>query len=140
MTTINRINTAAVQPGDMRDLIADMPFWKNVPTKEVIDLVVNETRRIDYTDGQTITRQEDPCDQVYYIHSGQVRIERWRLGAVTPDNPTGAQIQVMERTVGPGYLVGRFALTYNMPYTSTATALGDVAALAFPASAFERLI
>jgi CRP-like cAMP-binding protein len=138
--TINRINTAAVQPGDMRDLIADMPFWKNVPAREVIELVVNETRRIDYTDGQTITRQEEPCDQVYYIHSGQVRIERWRLGAVTPDNPTGGQVQVLERMVGPGYLVGRFALTYNMPYTSTATALGDVAALAFPTSAFERLI
>jgi CRP-like cAMP-binding protein len=138
--TINRIDVTATQSTQIRDLIADMPFWKGVPQKEVVDLVVNETRRVDYSDGQIITRQEDPCESIYYITAGQVRLERWRPGAVTKENPTGALVQIMERKVGPGYLVGRFALTYNLPHTSTATALGDVTVLAFPAASFERLI
>ncbi|MBI3958483.1 MAG: cyclic nucleotide-binding domain-containing protein [Chloroflexi bacterium] len=138
--TINRIGVATAQSMQVRNLIADMPFWKNIPPNEVVDLVVNETRRVDYSPGQVITRQDDACDSVYYIHSGSVRLERWRPGAVTQGNPAGAPVQVMERTVGPGYLVGRFALTYNLPHTSTATALDDVTLLAFPTAAFERLI
>lgn len=136
MVEINRVNPATAQTSGVRDIIADMPFWKNVPTNEVIDLVVNETERKDFRSGATIAVQDGPCEAVYYIASGQVQIERWRVGA----NPTGAQAQVLQRTVGPGYLVGRFALTYNLPYTSTAKAVGDVVALAFPTSAFERLL
>ncbi|RLT36845.1 MAG: hypothetical protein DWI57_14295 [Chloroflexi bacterium] len=138
--TINRIGVASAQAVQVRDLIRDMPFWKSIPPNEVVDLVVNETRRVDYSAGQVITRQEEACDSVYYIHSGSVKLERWRPGAVTTSNPTGGPVAVMERTVGAGYLVGRFALSYNLPYTSTATAVDDVTVLAFPASAFERLI
>jgi len=136
MAEINRVNPATTQTNGVRDIIADMPFWKNVPANEVIDLVLSETRRKDFSAGDTIAVQDGPCETVYYIASGQVQIERWRVGA----NPTGALAQVLQRTVGPGYLVGRFALTYNLPYTSTAKAVGDVVALTFPTSAFERLL
>ena len=63
--TFNRIGVTA-QSTQIRDLIADMPFWKNVPPNEVVDLVVNETRRVDYSVGQVITRQDDKCENVFY--------------------------------------------------------------------------
>lgn len=139
--SINRIAAANSQAVKVRDFIADMPFWKAVPRGEVLDLIAHETRMVDFADGRTLTRQDEECEYLYYILSGQVRLERWRPGA----NPTGGSspgplVQILERTVNPGYLVGRFALTYNLPYTSTATAVGDVSTLAFPTSAFERLI
>ncbi len=132
-------NTAgnAVPPPD---IFAAMPFWKGVPPNEVYDLVAHETESIYFQQGDVITKQETECERVYFIHSGQVRLERWRPGAVTQNNPRGLPVQVIERTVDKGYLIGRFALSYNLPNTSTATALDPVAAVSFPTAAFERLI
>lgn len=122
------------------DIFADMPFWKGVPPNEVYDLVAHETKTVHFQPGDVITKQETDCERVYFIHSGQVRLERWRPGAATKNNPRGLPVQVVERTVGPGYLIGRFALTYNLPNTSTATAIDPVATVSFPTAAFERLI
>lgn len=122
------------------DIFAAMPFWKGVPPNEVYDLVAHETETVYFQQGDVITKQETECERVYFIHSGQVRLERWRPGAVTRNNPRGLPVQVIERTVDKGYLIGRFALSYNLPNTSTATALDSVAAVSFPTAAFERLI
>jgi len=137
---INQNGIAAARSAQMRDLIADMPFWQGVPRNEVVDMVAHDTRRCDYRAGQTIVRQDQECEYVYFIIAGQVHLERWRPGAAIDGRDAGTLVQVMERTVGPGHLVGRFALTYNLAHTSTATAAGDVTMLAFPTSDFERLI
>ncbi len=122
------------------DIFAAMPFWKGVPPNEVYDLVAHETETVYFQMGDVITKQETECERVYFIYSGQVRLERWRPGAVTQNNPRGLPVQVIEKIVEKGYLIGRFALTYNLPNTSTATALDPVAAVSFPSAAFERLI
>ncbi|MBX3053110.1 MAG: cyclic nucleotide-binding domain-containing protein [Caldilineaceae bacterium] len=138
--TVTRLSAATAQATHTRDLIADMPFWETVPRAEVIDLIVHETRPMDFSDGQTITSQDDECEYIYYIRSGQVRLKRERPGPAPQGQGIGPSVEVMNRVVNAGYLVGRFALTYNMAHTSTATAEGDVSVLAFPTSAFERLI
>ena len=139
--TISRINAGAPQSGQVGPIIATMPFWQGIPSQEVVDLIVHETRQVDFGPGEIIARQDTECDYVFFLLSGQVRVERSRPGAAAPGSTiAGPKVVVMEKTVGKDYLVGRFALTYNMPYTSTATAIDDVTALAFPTSAFERLI
>lgn len=137
--SINRI--VPKQSGGVRDLIADMPFWAAVPRNEVLDLIAHETETVHYAPGDTISRQDEECDRLFYIVEGQVRLARKRLSAAqNGSGRAGPEITIIERTVKNGYLIGRFALAYNQPYTSTTTAVDDVTALAFPTSAFERLI
>lgn len=131
--TTSRIAPTPAQP-DLRPLIAAMPFWRGAPPEEVIDLVVNETKWLIYQDKDVITRQGEECIFINFVLEGQVRIERTRPGV------TGGDVQVMDRIVGQGYLIDRFALTYNLDHTVTATAQGEVTVLAFPTPAFERLL
>lgn len=136
---INRI--IPNQNSQVRDMIADMPFWQTVPRNEVLDLIAHETHFVDFPAGSVITRQEEECDSLFYILEGQARLERVRPSAPQqPGGRVGPDVTIIQRDVKAGYLIGRFALTYNQPYTSTATATGDVTALRFPTSAFERLI
>ena len=138
---INRINTGVPQAGQVGATIAAMPFWKGIPGQEVVDLIVHETRHVDFSPGEVIARQDAECEYVFFILTGQVRLQRSRPGAVASGSTAaGPKVEVLEKTVEKDYLIGRFSLTYNLPYTSTATAIDNVTALAFPTSAFERLL
>ena len=53
---INRINTGVPQAGQVGATIAAMPFWKGIPGQEVVDLIVHETRHVDFSPGEVIAR------------------------------------------------------------------------------------
>ena len=109
---------------------------QGLPPNEVLDVLRVGTDFLPVREGTELTKQDDEADYLYYLVQGEVLLERRRPSAADPDQ----WVAVVERTLMPGSLIGRFALIYNLPYTSYATAKTDLLVLRFRTSALERLL
>ncbi len=118
------------------ELLTQISFLAGLPRSEVLDVLRSSTDFLPIHKDTVLTKQDNEADYLYYIVQGKVRLERKRPSADDKDR----QVNVVERSIGPGTLIGRFALVYNLPYTSQTTAETDVLVLRFRTSALERLL
>ncbi|MEZ4639975.1 MAG: cyclic nucleotide-binding domain-containing protein [Caldilineaceae bacterium] len=120
----------------VNSVLPHVSFLEGLPTGEALDVLKSGTEFQRLGQGTVLTQQDSEADYLYYLVQGQVLLERNRPSARDPN----VWVPVVQRTLEPGVLIGRFALIYNLPYTSQATAKTDVLVLRFRTSALERLL
>lgn len=118
----------------VRELIQQIPFLAHLSTTEVVDVLVSSTKFYHFKAEEILTEQDKAAEHIYYLVGGKVRMVR------TYQDANKKSISIVDRSVGAGTLLGRFALVYNLPYTSHAQAETDGLALRFRTSALERLL
>jgi CRP-like cAMP-binding protein len=117
-----------------REMIHQIPFLANLSTTEVVDVLASSTKFYTFTAGEILMEQDKAAEYLYYVVSGKVRVVR------SQHDGSSKEVPIIERSVGAGTLLGRFALIYNLPYTSQAEAETDGLALRFRTSSLERLL
>lgn len=117
-----------------QEQIQTLPFLAGLSNDEIAQLILHDSRVINIPQGGEIARQGDDAEHVFQVLQGSVRLVRRR------PNPKGEMVEVLNRIVGAGYLVGRYALLYNLQYTSSARAETDVLVLCVRTAALERLL
>lgn len=99
-------------------------------TRTQLPFVADLARRVEYSAGATIFRQNDPSDGFYVIDRGQVKEDV--AGAVSSD-------QIWPKYLTAGHFFGRRGIDQQAPRRSTAVALTDVHLFRFSHEAYGSL-
>ncbi len=125
-------------------LLQSLPFLDGLPIDEVADLLQSSSLVVDFSAGDQLTRQDEGAEFVFFILNGSVRIIRQSKNPTGNGNRSGPSaadpVEVINRVVSAGHLIGRYELTFSLNYTTTATAEDTVTALCIERSRLERLL
>ncbi|KAJ8301326.1 hypothetical protein KUTeg_020313 [Tegillarca granosa] len=113
-------------------LLENVPLLKSLDPYErmnVADALVTRT----FQDGDTIIKQGDDADCMYFIEEGQVRVT-----VVNKNDPSGEEVELKLYEKG-GYF-GELALVTHKPRAATARAVGKTKCAVLDVQAFERLM
>lgn len=124
----------AIPRATIVEMIRQIPFLQDLPREEVAHILVDNTKQIDLPANQRFAEQGAEAEYLYYIVQGRVRLLREKR------RPDGQSVQVLNRTIGPEELVGRFALIYDLPYTAQAHTETPSTLLRFETAALKRLL
>jgi zinc transporter ZupT len=94
---------------DILDKLSVLDLMLNLPPEE-IRRVVSDIEKREFRRGELIVLEEDPCDALYLIESGRVRVQR----------PDGT-----ERVLVPGEAFGEMALVTGLARIARASAEDD---------------
>ncbi len=106
------------------ELFADLPA-------EAISLLSEQGRLRHFALGWTLIRQGDPCNSMYLLLDGPVRVER--------SHPALAQPLLLAE-LGPGDVVGVMGILEGAPRGETATAIKECEALELDRSVVTEVI
>jgi HEAT repeat protein/ATP/ADP translocase len=106
-----------------------VPIFADLPPADLKQVAAIAAERF-YPDGETITAQGDPGDEMYIIVSGEVR--------VMTETGEGIEVEVARRK--PGEYVGEMAIISREPRMATLAALGEVRTLCIDQKQFESLL
>lgn len=129
-------------------MLQTLPFLAGLPPQEIVALLQANSQVVPFPAGRRLAQQGDVAEFVFFLIDGSVRLIRQGKApsrSATGNQPTsagpgGQTVEVINRVVGPGHLIGRYELIYNLKYTATATAENDVTALCIKRSTLERLL
>jgi predicted MFS family arabinose efflux permease len=108
---LRRLDSRAVVPGPVFDLLNAVPFLSVLPLR-TLERLSRSAGRSSVDAGLPVVRQGDPGDRYFVIEHGSARVE-----------VSGAYA----RSLGPGDGFGEIALLEDSPRTATVTALADLA-------------
>jgi CRP/FNR family cyclic AMP-dependent transcriptional regulator len=106
------------------DHLRTVPLFQGLSDR-ALDAVAALANEVEFTDGQTVTREGDLGDAFYVIVDGRLSVSR-----------NGSAV----RELGPGDFLGEISLVDGRPRTATTTALGPVDALVIRRPAFLELM
>lgn len=92
---------------NLLDQLSVLELMVNLPPEE-IRRVVSDIEKRSFAADEVICHEEDPCDALFLVHAGRVRVRR----------PDGS-----EETLGPGEAFGEMALVTGLPPITRAEAL-----------------
>jgi CRP-like cAMP-binding protein len=95
------------------DKLSVLELMVNLPPEEVRRVLSDVEKRV-FRAGEIICHEEDPCDALFLIEAGQVRIV-----------PSGAGQGAAPSLLGPGEAFGELALVTGMPPIARAEAAED---------------
>jgi len=95
------------------DKLSLVDLMVNLPPEEIRRVVSDIEKRV-FKAGELICHEQDPCDALFLVESGQVSIVQ--NGAATGDGAT---------LLGPGEAFGELALVTGMPHIARAEAVED---------------
>ncbi len=114
LAALRRLDTRADVPGEVFDLVSQVPFLAVLSLRTLERLSRSAERRI-LPPGTAAIRQGEPGDQFFVIDSGHARVD------------VSGRIA---RTLGPGDGFGEIALLEDTPRTATVTAVDDLVLIA----------
>lgn len=112
-----------------RSLVAELPFFKGLSPSE-LDEILAEARSARYPKGANVFEQDQDAEWFFVLLHGNLRVAKL--------TPAGQQVVV--RYVAPGEVFGVAKAIGRSTYPATATAVVDGVALAWPSSAWPRLV
>ena len=127
-------------------ILQSLPFLEGLPVDEVVGLLQPDSLVVDFPAGDQLTRQDESAEFVIFILHGSVRIIRRDKSPTGNSGRAGsnitepATVEVINRVVGAGHLIGRYELVFSLNYSGTATAETAVTALCIQRSTLERLL
>jgi len=98
---------------DILDKLSLVDLMVNLPPEEIRRVVSDIEKRV-FKAGELICHEEDPCDALFLVESGQVSVVR--SGAATGEAPA---------LLGPGEAFGELALVTGLPHIARAEAVAD---------------
>jgi len=98
---------------DILDKLSLVDLMVNLPPEEIRRVVSDIEKRV-FKAGELICHEEDPCDALFLVESGQVRVVR--SGAAPGEEPA---------LLGPGQAFGELALVTGLPPIARAEAVAD---------------
>jgi len=98
---------------DILDKLSLVDLMVNLPPEEIRRVVSDIEKRV-FKAGELICHEEDPCDALFLVESGQVRVVR--SGAAPVEEPA---------LLGPGQAFGELALVTGLPHIARAEAVAD---------------
>jgi MFS family permease len=110
LAPLSRLDSRAVIPGPVFDLLQRIPFLSPLPLR-TLETLAREAQAVDVAKGARIIQQGAPGDLYYVISSGSARVEA-----------SGVRV----RTLEPGDGFGEIALLRNSPRTASVTALDEM--------------
>ena len=115
-------------PGDTQSILHGIPLFSELNPDELGE-IVSLARSRSFGEGQTIFRQGDEADGMYVIERGRVRISARVLG----------ESEVELAVLGPGDVLGEFALVDRGGRSATAQAIEPSSGFFFSNRQFEVL-
>lgn len=112
-----------------RSLVADLPLFAGM-TPEALDAILKEARAVRHAKNSAVFEQGAEADAFFVLLNGHVRAAK--------TTPSGQQVVV--RYVTPGETFGVAVAIGLERYPATATAVDDSVVLAWPSSAWPRLV
>lgn len=112
-----------------RSLVADLPLFAGL-SAEALDGILKEARAVRYAKNSAVFEQGAEAGAFFVLLNGHVR--------ATKTTPGGQQVVV--RYVTPGETFGVAVAIGLTHYPATATAVDDSVVLAWPSSAWPRLV
>ncbi len=112
-----------------RSLVANLPLFAGC-SPEQIDEILREARSLRFVKNATIFVQDGKADSFFLLLQGRVRAYK-----LTP-----AGEQVLIRFIGPGEMFGVAMAIGHDVYPATAAAVLDSVVMAWPTSAWPRLL
>lgn len=112
-----------------RSLVADLPLFAGL-APEALDAILQEARAIRHAKNTTVFEQGAEARAFFVLLNGHVRASK-----TTPEGQ-----QVVVRYVTPGETFGVAVAIGLTHYPATATAVDDSVVLAWPSSAWPRLV
>jgi CRP-like cAMP-binding protein len=106
-----------------------VPLFANLAPIEVKQVAAIAGERV-YTDGEVLSSQDEPGDEMFVIVAGEVRVIIKRSD--------GAPLEAVRR--GVGEYVGEMAILTQEPRIATLIAVGTVRALTIGQKDFERIL
>ncbi|MBI5846895.1 MAG: cyclic nucleotide-binding domain-containing protein [Nitrospirae bacterium] len=106
------------------ELLRNISFLKDLSTGELIKITIL-TESVAFSEGEEIMREGDPCDAIYMVKSGSVRVMK-----------SGAHLE----TVEAGEPLGEIAFIDKGPRSATIVAATDTALIRLPSDKFEQAL
>jgi CRP/FNR family transcriptional regulator, cyclic AMP receptor protein len=106
------------------DHLKAVPLFQGL-SDSALDAVAGLATEVEFTDGQTVTREGELGDSFYVLVAGQLNVSR---------NDSDV------RVLGPGDFLGEISLVDGRPRTATTTAVGPVETLVIHRPAFLELM
>ncbi len=105
-------------------LLKSFKFFRGLTTLELAE--INKlTERVVFRKGETVIREGEPCESMFIVKEGSVRVEK-----------AGRLLTTLES----GSPIGEIAFVDKMPRSATVTADADSALIRLPVDALERLL
>lgn len=95
------------------DKLSVLDLMVNLPPEEIRRVVSDIEKRV-FKAGEIICHEEDPCDALFLVEAGQVRVL-----------PSGAAEDAIPALLGPGEAFGELALVTGLPPIARAEAVED---------------
>jgi CRP-like cAMP-binding protein len=112
-----------------RSLVANLPLFAGLSTSE-LDEILREARSLRFAKNRNVFEQGEDAHSFFVLLHGHVRASK--------TTPSGEQVVV--RYVSPGEVFGVAPAIGLERYPATATAVDDSVALAWPSTAWPRLV
>ncbi|MDP2158062.1 MAG: cyclic nucleotide-binding domain-containing protein [Nitrospirota bacterium] len=106
------------------DLLRNISFLKDLSTGELIKINIL-TENVSFSEGEEIMQEGAPCDAIYIVKSGSVRIMKG-----------GAHLE----TVEAGEPLGEIAFIDKGPRSATIVAATDTALIRLASDKFEQVL
>ena len=110
-------------------LLAELPLYQGLSVRDV-EVLASVTRRLEYSRGETIFRENDPSDRFLVVLDGLVKI--------TKTTPSGRD--VILHVLAAGDPIGAVAVYGEVPYPGSAVAIDDVACAQIETAELFRLL
>lgn len=106
------------------DLLRSISFLKDLSTGELIKVTII-TENVSFGEGDEIMQEGAPCDAIYIVKSGSVRVMKG-----------GTHLE----TVGPGEPLGEISFIDKGPRSATLVAAADTELIRLAADQFEQVL
>ncbi len=108
-------------------------FLADIPVEAWLPILANSVYWRHESSRGLLYQQDTPIEAIYALVEGEIYHNR-------VDTYNGRRIQCLQRTVGPGALLGLYEFLFDEQYRTNARATGACAILKFDVQAFSRLI
>ncbi len=108
-------------------------FLADIPVEAWLPILTNSVYWRHASSRGLLYKQDTPIEAIYALVEGEIYHNR-------VDTYNDRRIQCLQRTVGPGALLGLYEFLFDEQYRTNARAIGACAILRFDVQAFSRLI
>ena len=129
MSSSVTISHTAPEPEEHATLLRSLELLSTLDD-ETLARLSKEVRWIEVAAGESVLREREPSDRMYFVAHG-------RLG-IFQRQPSG--VDHLVREVGAGQPIGELGLLLDQPRSASATALRDSLLVELDRAAFDRLI
>lgn len=127
-------SSPAGDPVSEQDLRAlQLNFLADIPVEAWLPILTNAVYRRHEPSRGLLYAQDSPIEAIYALVEGQIFHSRI-------DTYNNRRMQCLQRTVGPGALLGLYEFLFDESYRTNARAIGACTILRFDVQAFSRLI